>query len=258
MPDSNERAWNRRDIVETYATRKYITPAEVRVLATCWPSIDGGNVLDIGVGAGRTVPYLAPFAARYIGIDYMPNMVVEAQRLHAGIDIRQADARELPLRDGEFTFVLFSFNGIDYVDPEDRPRVLAEVHRVLAPGGVFAYSTHNLAARPHTGFSPAKPHVRPSRPIRAAVAIARGLAETARGYRNYRRLADRQRTSADVAFIIDGAHEYSILTAYVTQAHERRALAKAGFTIRTVLEPDGRPAAADSRARDLYFVVERN
>jgi SAM-dependent methyltransferase len=257
MPDSNERAWNRRDIVETYATRKYITPAEVRILATCWPSIDGGAVLDIGVGAGRTVPYLAPFAARYVGIDYMPNMVAEAQRLHPAIDIRQADARELPLRDGELSFVLFSFNGIDYVDPEDRPRVLAEVHRVLAPGGVFAYSTHNLAARPSTGFAPAKPHVRPSRPIRAAVAIARGLAETARSYRNYRRLADRQRTGTDVAFIMDGAHEYSILTCYVTQDHERRALAKAGFTVRTVLEPDGRPAATDSRARDLYFVVER-
>ena len=259
MPDANERAWNRRDIVETYATRKYITPAEVRILATCWPSLDGGTVLDIGVGAGRTIPYLAPFAARYVGVDYMPNMVAEAKRLHPEADIREADARELPFRDGEFTFVLFSFNGIDYVDPEDRPRVLAEVNRVLAPGGVFAYSTHNLASRADApaGFAPARPHLRPSRPIRAAVAIARGLAETARSYRNYRRLAARQRTGADVAFIVDGAHEYSILTCYVSQTHERRALAKAGFSIRTVLEPDGSAASADSRARDLYFVVER-
>src|SRR5688500_4304895 len=115
MPDANERVWNRRDVVETYATRKYITPAEVRVIASCWSSIAGGAVLDIGVGAGRTIPYLAPLAKSYTAIDYMPAMVEEARRGHPGVDIRQADARELPIRDGEVSFALFSFNGIDYV-----------------------------------------------------------------------------------------------------------------------------------------------
>ena len=258
--DSNQGVWNRRDVVETYATRKYITPAEVRVLATCWSNIADGAVLDIGVGTGRTTSYLAPFASRYVAVDYMPNMVAEAKRQHPAQDIRQADARALPFGAGEFSFVLFSFNGIDYIDPSDRPRVLAEVRRVLAPGGVFAYSTHNLASRdaPLSGFSfVPHPRVRRARPIHAAVAVARSLADSVRGYRNYRRLANQQRVDGDVAFIIDGAHDYSLLTCYVTQAHERRALSAAGFAVRAVIEPDGHAATESSRARDLYFVVHR-
>jgi SAM-dependent methyltransferase len=250
--------WNRSDIVELYAARKYITPAEVRVLATCWSKITDGTVLDIGVGAGRTIPYLAPFAARYVAVDYMPNMVAQAKRTYPDLDIRQADARELPFADGEFSFVLFSFNGIDYVEPHDRPRILAEVRRVLAPGGVFAYSTHNLASLSNTrGFSMSTPSIRGARPLRSAISVVRGLTESVRGYRNYRRLAEQQRDDGDIVFIVDGAHEYSVLTCYVTQAHERRALADAGFAVRVVIDLDGRDATRTSNSRDFYFVVER-
>jgi SAM-dependent methyltransferase len=249
--------WNRSDVVDTYAARKYITPAEVRVLATCWPKIAGGTVLDIGVGAGRTIPYLAPFAARYVAIDYMPNMVAQAKRAHPGLDIREADARALPFADGEFSFVLFSFNGIDYVEPHDRPRILAEVKRVLAPGGAFAYSTHNLASRGNSkGFAISSPSIHAAAPLRSAISVVRNLTESARGYRNYRRLAKQERDDGDIAFIVDGAHEYSVLTCYVTQAHERRALADAGFAIQAVIELDGRDAPRTSNSRDFYFVVE--
>lgn len=256
----NERTWNSPEVVATYAVRRYVTPAEVRVLGTCWSKIAGGNVLDIGIGTGRTIPFLAPFAARYAGIDYMPNMVAEARRQHPDRDLRQADARELPFADGEFSFVLFSFNGIDYVDPDDRPRMLREAHRVLAPRGLFAYSTHNLAARggdARSRFAASLPQLHVSRPARAAAAVVRGLAANVRSYRNFRRLEHQQRVGSDVAFILDGAHEYSLFTCYVTQAHERRALAAAGFTVRDVIEPDGRLAGESSSARDFYVVSER-
>jgi SAM-dependent methyltransferase len=249
-----EQIWNRRDVVATYSPRRYITPAELRVIAECWSHIAGGHVLDLGVGAGRTTSYLAQFAARYVAIDFMPNMVAEAQRNHPGRDIRQADARELPFSDGEFSFVLFSFNGIDYVEPADRPRILREARRVLAPGGVFAYSTHNLASRDgEPRFSPELPRL--SRSPRLVLDIARSMRAAVRGYRNFKRLADQQQIDDEYAFIMDGAHEYSVLTCYVTQAHERRALANAGFEVRTVLEGDGQLATPSSRSRDLYFIV---
>ena len=58
---------------------------------------------------------------------------VEDRRAFPDREILQADARNLPFERGTFSFVLFSFNGIDYVAPRDRARVLGEVRRVLAP-----------------------------------------------------------------------------------------------------------------------------
>ena len=59
------------------------------------------------------------------------------------------DARNLSsLADAAFALVVFSRNGIDGVAYEDRARVLNEFNRVLRPGGLLAYSTHNLDYRP--------------------------------------------------------------------------------------------------------------
>ncbi len=255
-----ERLWNQRDVVATYTNRKYVTPSEVRVIAECWSNIKDARVLDIGIGAGRTIPYLAPYARRYVGVDFMPNMVAAAQRLHPGRDLRQADARELPFGDGEFDFVLFSFNGIDYAGPADRPRMHAEIRRVLAPGGLFAYSTHNLdsldAPRSRPRFVPELPKLSAS-PVRSAVRVARGLAAAVRSYRNFRRLEPLQQVGDDIAFIMDGAHDYGHMSCYVTQDHERRALAAAGFDVRAVIDPDGSLSSARSRERYLCFVAAR-
>ncbi|MBA3392224.1 MAG: class I SAM-dependent methyltransferase [Deltaproteobacteria bacterium] len=254
-----EQLWNQRDVVATYTSRRYVTPAEVRVIAECWSNIKDARVLDVGIGTGRTIPYLAPFARRYVGVDFVPNMVAAAQRLHPGRDLRQADARELPFGDGEFDFVLFSFNGIDYAGPDARPRMHAEIRRVLAPGGLFAYSTHNLDSRDTpktTRFVPEIPKLSAS-PIRSAVRVARGVASAVRGYRNYRRFEPLQQVGDGISFIMDGAHDYGHMSCYVTQEYERRALATAGYDVRAVLDPDGNLAAARSRARDLYFIAAR-
>lgn len=43
-----------------------------------------------------------------------------------------------------FDFILFSFNGIDYISHEDRLHALEEIKRVGKKGGLFVFSTHNL------------------------------------------------------------------------------------------------------------------
>jgi SAM-dependent methyltransferase len=43
-----------------------------------------------------------------------------------------------------FDFILFSFNGIDYVPACDRNAVFRELRRVGSKGGLFFFSTHNL------------------------------------------------------------------------------------------------------------------
>ncbi len=253
-----ERTWNRADVVATYTHRHHLTPAETRVVAECFGLIANGAVLDVGVGAGRTVPYLAPLAATYLGIDIMPNMLAAAQAAYPEHAFALGDARALPWADGQASFVMFSFCGIDYMPPADRAQVLADVFRVLRPGGAFAMSTHNLAARP-AGPSPfVVPRPTLTRdPLRNAVALTRAARAAVRGYVNYRALRAQEQRGPDVAVLNDGAHDYALLTTYVTQAAQRAALEAAGFHVRLVLDPDGRTAAASSTARDLYFVADR-
>ncbi len=55
------------------------------------------------------------------------------------------DARELSgYADESFDFILLSYNGIDYIDPEGREAAMAEIKRVLKPRGWFFFSSHSL------------------------------------------------------------------------------------------------------------------
>ena len=55
------------------------------------------------------------------------------------------DVRNLEIfKDNSFDFILFSFNGIDYISHDERLKVLEEIRRILKPEGYFCFSTHNL------------------------------------------------------------------------------------------------------------------
>ena len=106
-------------------------------------------MLDIGVGTGRTTAHFAPLVREYTGVDYAPAMIDAArERFGDAYPLQVADVRALPFDDGAFDFVLFSYNGIDHLETDDRHRALAEIRRVLRPGGRFVFSTHNLSAIP--------------------------------------------------------------------------------------------------------------
>ena len=112
--------------------------------------VPGASVLDLGVGGGRTTRYLAERAGRYIGLDYAPQMVEACRARFPALDFVVGDASDLhDFRGGEFDAVVFSWNGIDYIHPEERRlRCLTEVHRVLRAGGTFLFSSHNRALHP--------------------------------------------------------------------------------------------------------------
>lgn len=105
------------------------------------------RILDLGCGAGRTTAALEAMGYDVVAIDLSADLVDEARRRVQHTRVEQMDARYLDFLDAEFDAVLFSFNGLDCVHPEvERQRVLAEVRRVLRPGGVFYYSGHNGVA----------------------------------------------------------------------------------------------------------------
>lgn len=106
---------------------------------------EGMAILDVGVGAGRTTPYLSALAAHYVGIDYSHGMVVRCGEKFPTTSFLEMDASEMSaFRDYSFDAVIFSFNGIGCLPTDEaREKCLRECARVLRPAGVFILSSHN-------------------------------------------------------------------------------------------------------------------
>jgi len=88
---------------------------------------DDARVLDIGCGEKPYLPFFSPFASKYVGVD-----VAEGPK----VDL-VAPAEQLPFADSSFDLVLCT-QALEHV--ADPGAVLAEVHRVLAPGGTALVS----------------------------------------------------------------------------------------------------------------------
>jgi SAM-dependent methyltransferase len=94
------------------------------------------RVLDVGCGCGLALGELRErFAARSLaGVDSDAALALQARRAHPEADVRIGDARKLELADGAFDLVLCHQLLHHLSAPTE---ALAEIHRVLAPGGVL-------------------------------------------------------------------------------------------------------------------------
>jgi ubiquinone/menaquinone biosynthesis C-methylase UbiE len=100
----------------------------------------GQTVLDLGSGAGLDSLLAARrvgTTGKVVGVDLCPEMVEKARRNASLLGLRnvgfvQAEIEKLPLPDASVDVVIS--NGVFNLCP-DKPKVLAEVFRVLRPGG---------------------------------------------------------------------------------------------------------------------------
>ncbi|QDB78887.1 class I SAM-dependent methyltransferase [Georgenia wutianyii] len=93
-----------------------------------------GPVLDAGCGAGRMSRYLADRGCRVHGVDLSPGMVERARRDHPDLTFDVAALTDLPFADATFGGIVLWYSTI-HTPPAGQPEVLAEVRRVLRPGG---------------------------------------------------------------------------------------------------------------------------
>jgi 2-polyprenyl-3-methyl-5-hydroxy-6-metoxy-1,4-benzoquinol methylase len=106
----------------------------------------GKRILDVGCDWGYACMAMARAGAEARGIDIDKNSVEFGLRLAAanGIEVhlQYAHARALPFPDAHFDAVV-AIETIEHVQVADRPRVFAEMNRVLKPNGVVVLSTPN-------------------------------------------------------------------------------------------------------------------
>lgn len=224
----NTDVWRSSEVLDIFAARDgFIDEGEAMLLARLVEEAEGRPILDIGVGGGRTIPYLRPASEGYVAVDYLEEAVELARSRHPGVRIEQADARDLSaFAPDTFGAVLFSFNGIDGIAHEDRHAVHLSVRRVLAPGGVFAYSTHNLdhccAGRPPWDRSWWDLDNGP----RAMLAFA---ARLPRRSRSYARLRDMTARGDGWALLVGSAYNFSVLWHHVDPGEAAQELLRAGY-----------------------------
>jgi SAM-dependent methyltransferase len=101
------------------------------------------DVLEVGCGAAQCSRWLRAQGARPVAFDLSRGQLVEAQRLsrETGISVPliQADAGRLPFRDEAFDVACSAYGAVPFV--ADSAVVMAEVARVLRPGGRWVFST---------------------------------------------------------------------------------------------------------------------
>lgn len=149
MIDRNQETYQTPGIVWHYTQLNKLQPAEQTILELLRNRLPTMKMLDIGIGGGRTTQHFSPLAGEYTGIDYSPQMIAACQQRFArsppAIALEVGDARNMhQFADNSFDFILFSFNGIDYVSVSDRLKILSEIARVGKTGCYFYFSSHNL------------------------------------------------------------------------------------------------------------------
>ena len=104
----------------------------------------GDVVLDLGCGSGRFAMWNLGSGAHFIGVDTGTFFAAESR---ASLDLVVGDLRKLPLADGAVTKA-YAIDVVEHLSPESLDAMLAEIHRVLAPGGSLFIYTHVMQLSP--------------------------------------------------------------------------------------------------------------
>jgi SAM-dependent methyltransferase len=89
------------------------------------------RVLDVGCGRKPYLPFFAPYASEYVGMDFVENPFAELT----------GSVEAIPVDDGTFDVVLCT-QVLEHCD--DPALAVRELRRVLAPGGRVLASTHGV------------------------------------------------------------------------------------------------------------------
>lgn len=149
MEKHKVNSYNQKKVVERYKRFQYLFKAEKIIFKQCESRWKSCRALDIGVGTGRTSYFLGPMVKDYTGLDLSPNMIQACRDRFPRYHFMLGDAITLEgVESNNMDVVLFSFNGLDCINPDKRAASLQSIYRVLKANGELIFSFHNIGNVP--------------------------------------------------------------------------------------------------------------
>ncbi|MEM9492852.1 MAG: class I SAM-dependent methyltransferase, partial [Myxococcota bacterium] len=225
--------WQQESTVDTYGEDSLQIPEAV-ILIRHREEIAGRRIFDLGCGTGRTTTVLCQLSPHYTGLDYSQTMLDRCHQRFPDLPFHCCDVRHMDhFASASFDFILFSYNGLDYVDHDGRMAALGHIHRLLVPGGLFVFSSHNRTSiAEDTG-----PRLKLARGLRA---VAFELKDFVRSSINHLRRRSLQVRTDEYAILNDEGAEYSMLTYYIAPDQQAAQLERNGFEFLEMYDLDGR------------------
>jgi ubiquinone/menaquinone biosynthesis C-methylase UbiE len=119
-----------------------VTPYRARIAGAAQ-----GRVLELGIGSGLNLAHYGPAVTGIVGVDPSAELLAMARRRAEGrpVTLLEASAESLPLPDASIDTVVTTWT---LCSVPDAARALAEVRRVLRPGGALLFVEHGRAPSP--------------------------------------------------------------------------------------------------------------
>jgi SAM-dependent methyltransferase len=134
------------EVVELYASlfadrleTQPFSRAMIRTFAELVGGTGNRRAADVGCGPGHLTAMLHELGLDAFGLDVSPGMVDHARRAHPALRFEVGRMEALPVGDGALGGVLAHYSTI-HTPPGELPALLAELRRVLAPGGLLLVS----------------------------------------------------------------------------------------------------------------------
>ena len=143
--DTADKHWNDQ-WAGIQAGSKWLTPEPDVIEWTKGFSPDA-KILDLGAGVGRHALWMASQGFAVTALDAAPEGLAEIDKT-GGVETVEARMDKLPFADGAFDHVL-SWNVIYHGDEDILLRTIAEIRRVLKPGGTYLGTMLSKRRLPH-------------------------------------------------------------------------------------------------------------
>lgn len=196
----------------------YLQKSEKIILCAIMPYINNRSILDIAIGGGRTTKHLLKISDNYIGTELAPNLLQKAKKKFPDINIIKNDYRDLSqFNTSQFNFIFLSYNGLDYVNHQERLLVLREIKRILKPHGYFVFSSHTQRQK-----------MAPFR-FKFKRNLIKMVKHNTVSLRNYLRLKNYQEFHYHYSYTNNSGHRYGLLTYGISCSNQITQLREIGF-----------------------------